>query len=118
MRYDPEGDCYTAECLADFAGWVITWTEPWKEGVVRVFAERFVDDRGECRMVYCPTALFDFPGTAEWKPRRVLVCIERIKAGEVGRFVEYGSAIGVEVRARAHRDMDIGERVIVAPTAE
>lgn len=56
------------------------------------------------------------PQTAERVERVELVAIETIEAGEVGRFVEYGSALGIVVKARAHRDLDIGERVIVAPS--
>lgn len=56
----------------------------------------------------------EIPQTAEWTERLELVAIETIEQGDLGRFVDYSGAMPRVVMARAHRDLDIGERVIVA----
>lgn len=120
MKYDDVEGAWVAVELADFCSWMVTWINDWKPGVKLAFCQRMTEGgRIESRRVCFPESLvFALRGdsirqTAELTERTEMAACETIEAGEIGRFVKLNGPGASIIRARAHRDLGIGERVVL-----
>jgi hypothetical protein len=69
MKYDPIGDCYTAESVEDIdEDWRIIAEEEWKDGVHRLTVTRGTNGGAEQRLVYVKVPLPCCFGVGEHRP--------------------------------------------------
>lgn len=60
MKYDANGDCYTAECVEDLRGWELSWIEPTFDNNRKVLFVQLWEPNGlrrEARRVYVSARL-------------------------------------------------------------